>query len=334
MSDFEVTFSLSDVNLRNQSSCVIAANISGTKEMGIWILLQSQDCRFGLIFWNLASLSASDDLQTKANSNIMQDFLDPTADSLSFLARSALSESSKLGNALSHITAEKSRNRSCSQRGLPSKYGGNLPVTFGHKIKSSGYAPQGKKIIMFKPQTNWSSANTTFKSSRKQSETKLARRYDTDGRIPSTHSFVGVLESMHSPIYGLSYSPSGDRLAVAQGGGLCLVYCTSALPAKPVSEGDYPKPCAVLAGHGAAVSDVAWSLDGRLLLTCSLDRTARLWQASTGSKPCGLKLIVSSPRGGCANGLGQPINTSSTAGGVPRKVSCCRTLQAHNYLRV
>ncbi|VDL90442.1 unnamed protein product [Schistocephalus solidus] len=117
---------------------------------------------------------------------------------------------------------------------------------------------------------------------------------------------------------------SGDRLAVAQGGGLCLVYCTSALPAKPVSEGDYPKPCAVLAGHGAAVSDVAWSLDGRLLLTCSLDRTARLWQASTGSKPCGLKLIVSSPRGGCANGLGQPINTSSTAGGVPRKASTAK----------
>ncbi|KAL7062428.1 hypothetical protein AAHC03_01072 [Spirometra sp. Aus1] len=244
--------------------------------------------------------------------------------SIVILTRSTLNMSSKLGKALSHLTNEKSWNRPSLQRGSQSKCGGNQPVTFGHRIKSSGYAPQGKKIIMFRPQTNRNNGNTTFKSSRKKDETKLARFYDTDGPIPSTRNFVGILESMQAPIYGLSYSPSGDRLAVAQGGGLCSVYCTSMLSAKTASKGDFPKPCAILSGHGAAVCDVSWSMDGRLLLTCSLDRTARLWQTSANPKLCGLKLIVSSPRGGCANGLGQPISTLTTAGGVPRKASTAK----------
>nr|VZI29056.1 unnamed protein product [Spirometra erinaceieuropaei] len=301
MSDFGAVFSLQDLNLWNQSR-VVSADVSEAKDGGVWILLQSQSRRVALIFWN-PSLST-------------------------------LNMSSKLGKALSHLTNEKSWNRPSLQRGSQSKCGGNQPVTFGHRIKSSGYAPQGKKIIMFRPQTNWNNGNTTFKSSRKKDETKLARFYDTDGPIPSTRNFVGILESMQAPIYGLSYSPSGDRLAVAQGGGLCSVYCTSMLSAKTASKGDFPKPCAILSGHGAAVCDVSWSMDGRLLLTCSLDRTARLWQTSANPKLCGLKLIVSSPRGGCANGLGQPISTLTTAGGVPRKANLVVTAGSDRSLYV
>lgn len=94
---------------------------------------------------------------------------------------------------------------------------------------------------------------------------------------------------------------------MAQANGLCSIL---RLVRKP-NCGVCWKEEAVLAGHGGIVSNAHWSMDGRLVLTSSADRTARIWSTSGGA----LRLVVSSNRSASANGHGQTI-TSSARGRV------------------
>uniref|UniRef100_A0A5K3FKI3 WD_REPEATS_REGION domain-containing protein n=1 Tax=Mesocestoides corti TaxID=53468 RepID=A0A5K3FKI3_MESCO len=98
---------------------------------------------------------------------------------------------------------------------------------------------------------------------------------------------------------------TGDRLAVAQGNGVCSVYRADTLTR--TGDSGKSKSSMTLAGHHGIVSSVEWSLNGRFILTSSTDKSARLWTANGGA----LRLIVSSPSGGCANGLGHPVHTAS-----------------------
>ncbi|EUB64851.1 WD repeat-containing protein 27 [Echinococcus granulosus] len=134
---------------------------------------------------------------------------------------------------------------------------------------------------------------------------KLHRRYRYDPE-PSFCCLVSErLEAEETPIYSVSYSPTDDRVAVAQGNGLCSILRTA-------RSGDRARPGGwreqtVLVGHQGIVSSAEWSLDGHLIITTSTDRTARLWSANGGA----LRLVVASPRGGCADGHGQPLRTIS-----------------------
>uniref|UniRef100_A0A5K3FR00 WD_REPEATS_REGION domain-containing protein n=1 Tax=Mesocestoides corti TaxID=53468 RepID=A0A5K3FR00_MESCO len=178
------------------------------------------------------------------------------------------------------------------------------PVTFGHRIKSSGYAAQCKKVVMFKPQTN----NQKPKKSGQRSENRLQNKlcaYATNPEPPFCWLTSERIEAQDTPIFSISYSATGDRLAVAQGNGVCSVYRADTLTR--TGDSGKSKSSMTLAGHHGIVSSVEWSLNGRFILTSSTDKSARLWTANGGA----LRLIVSSPSGGCANGLGHPVHTAS-----------------------
>ncbi|KAM7540310.1 hypothetical protein Aperf_G00000024077 [Anoplocephala perfoliata] len=130
---------------------------------------------------------------------------------------------------------------------------------------------------------------------------KLNCRYPIDVEPSFSCLATEELEAEETPIFSVSYSPSGDRVAVAQGNGLCsilrLVHQSNC--------GVRWKEETVLAGHGGIVSNADWSLDGRFVLTTSADRTARIWSTSGGI----LRLTVSSNRSASANGHGQTITS-------------------------
>ena len=94
---------------------------------------------------------------------------------------------------------------------------------------------------------------------------------------------------------------------MSQGDGLCSI-----LRAFKTKDGARPggwKEQTVLLGHRGVVSSAEWSLDGRLVITTSTDKTARLWTANDGI----LRLVVASSRGGYANGHGQPTTNSKVS---------------------
>ena len=48
------------------------------------------------------------------------------------------------------------------------------------------------------------------------------------------------------------------------------------------------KPPVMLCGHGGAVSSIAWSPGGRLLVSGGIDRTVRVWDPSVETALCAL----------------------------------------------
>jgi serine/threonine protein kinase len=75
-------------------------------------------------------------------------------------------------------------------------------------------------------------------------------------------------------VYGLAYSPDGERLAIAKGD-KAHIWRT-----KPNKE----KEIAVYKGHNGRIRSLAYSPDGKLLATASFDKTARLWDGITGAE--------------------------------------------------
>lgn len=71
------------------------------------------------------------------------------------------------------------------------------------------------------------------------------------------------------PDAGLTFTPGGERLAVAGAHHEIRIYDTST--GKEVDR---------LAGHGAPITGLTYSPDGRYLLSTSEDRTARIWEPS------------------------------------------------------
>ncbi len=78
----------------------------------------------------------------------------------------------------------------------------------------------------------------------------------------------------------VAWSPTGDRLAVGSTDGEVLVLAVGT--SQEVTE------LHRLAGHTDEIHSVAWSYDGRSILTASADRTAAVWDASTGAQTTAL----------------------------------------------
>ena len=79
-----------------------------------------------------------------------------------------------------------------------------------------------------------------------------------------------VMIALTGGVEGVTFSPDGALIAVSRGLGVELV---------DVASGDTLR---VLSGHTGSVLGVAFSPDGALLATASSDRTARLWDPTTG----------------------------------------------------
>jgi len=70
---------------------------------------------------------------------------------------------------------------------------------------------------------------------------------------------------------GMAFDPHSGRLATLGGDNTAQVW-----------DAELQKPALVLSGHENDVNSVAWSLDGKELVTSSLDSTARTWDGQSG----------------------------------------------------
>jgi WD40 repeat protein len=76
------------------------------------------------------------------------------------------------------------------------------------------------------------------------------------------------------------------------------------------------EPSLVLRGHVRNIKGVAWSPDGRRVVTCGEDRTVRLWDAATGQEALLLRVKAELPVRVAWSGDGATIAVGDRAGGV------------------
>ncbi|KJE20273.1 WD40 repeat-containing protein [Frankia torreyi] len=74
----------------------------------------------------------------------------------------------------------------------------------------------------------------------------------------------------------VAWSPGGDRLGLGATDGTVIIVAAT--------EGDDLTELHRLSGHADEICSVAWSADGRRILTASADRSAAVWDAETGAR--------------------------------------------------
>ena len=81
---------------------------------------------------------------------------------------------------------------------------------------------------------------------------------------------ITQINTGQGPINAVTYSQSTNRLAIAAANNIHIY------------DADTHKELMVLAGHADSVQAVAFSLNGKLIVSGSADKTVRLWEAETG----------------------------------------------------
>jgi WD40 repeat protein len=121
-------------------------------------------------------------------------------------------------------------------------------------------------------------------------------RISPDGTRVATWAFGSGLDSKEETSSRLWSSAGGELLATfgGTGSGIDLAFRPDGKALLISSEGtdeafvrpldDLARGPRVLKGHSGGIADSTWSPDGRTVLTASVDHSARLWSADSGSK--------------------------------------------------
>ena len=81
------------------------------------------------------------------------------------------------------------------------------------------------------------------------------------------------LRELKGEIWQVKFSNDGQKLAACGSAEKVVIWDTT-----------YFAPIQVLADHGGGITNVSWSPDDSLIITCCADRHARIWNATV----CGL----------------------------------------------
>jgi WD40 repeat protein len=124
---------------------------------------------------------------------------------------------------------------------------------------------------------------------------------------PEDGALLHALPGPSDQVLSVAWSSDGKRLAAAGGvSGTSGEVCVWDVPAS----GAWPKP-RELRGHADTVYAVAWRPNAAEVLTASLDKTARIWDAGTGATVKVLKDHVDSVLGGAYSPDGKWLATGS-----------------------
>ncbi|TNN12159.1 WD repeat-containing protein [Schistosoma japonicum] len=250
-----------------------------------------------------------------------------TGPQLSFIARDNLLTSSVLNNCNKHQFLHNNiNNKIKNQSSTFIKTSLNKPITFGHTIKSSGYAKQEPIRKMFHPITTGRPKlqNTSNLGTCKRL-TKLTRCYPITDEMPNVLLISGSVDSCATPIYKVAYSPDGNSLASCLGNGICLITRSDQNTIEERRKKLFSSAEA-LRGHLGPILWASWSTNSRLLLTCSSDRTARIWRMGgikeldkkvTAKKGSITQLIFDSVHNGATNDYGEKVHFKKTSCHVP-----------------
>lgn len=188
--------------------------------------------------------------------------------------------------------AKKSVSTKSGDKNRSSKSSMSSPVTFGRKIKSSGYAAQTKPAKMFQPKTDFgtggrskerrTSGNVGIDSSRltkKSSGTAEAPsvRYPVDCDVPTRCSGTFAVSESARPValHSLKFSPSGRSVAVLS--------ADSSVSVVKVCEEFASSGCSTFVGHSGSPVSADWSADNKYLMTASRDHVL-VWEMATKSR--------------------------------------------------
>ncbi|XP_035688084.1 WD repeat-containing protein 27-like [Branchiostoma floridae] len=187
---------------------------------------------------------------------------------ISVLSSTPLAENSPLRSELVPRSKETSSGRQ-KQRGhlvtKPKGQGGDQPLTFKSKIKSSGYT-QAPRMKMFTPSTRPTKGSLTSRAKPTGGDRPGVREFPMESGPPISLQKKLEAAERPTPINSITFSDDGTYLACGLANKSALVLKMPGLT-KPHS----------ITGHNAAVTSVNWSKEGRWLLTASDDKTASVW---------------------------------------------------------
>ena len=86
---------------------------------------------------------------------------------------------------------------------------------------------------------------------------------------------ITQINTGQGPVNAMTYSQSANQLAIAAANNI------------QIYDADTYKALMVLAGHTDSVQAVAFSSNGKLIVSGSSDKTVRLWEAETGETQTG-----------------------------------------------
>lgn len=224
--------------------------------------------------------------------------------SLSMLSGAALLDDSPLHAVLSLVKKAPSQKKSGgggSARG--SKGSTSAPVTFGRKIKSSGYAAPSKPAKMFQPKTDFggSSGRSLEKRASKSSGDNigidparlaskgssmggprvsrdgLATAYPIDCHPPVTcaGTFPVSAGPRPTPVHSVRIGPAGRSVAALATDGTVSVV--------KIADDLATSSCRTFAGHAGPAIAANWSADNKYLLTASRDEIL-VWSLASKSR--------------------------------------------------